>query len=103
MLTLEWIDFGFLPSDFLLQDFMVPRQNYGNLLEYRVENGKLEEIKNILRNGKLVSSEAKFARRIKLLEKEVLHLEKCPEEFGRTLKIWNYKAFRKHTCISDTV
>ena len=54
MLTLSWIDFGYLPSDFVLQDFMIPGQNYGNLLDYQVENGKAEENKNILRNGKIV-------------------------------------------------
>ena len=44
-LTVSWIDFGYLPSDFVLQDFMVPGQNYGNLRDYRFENENAGEKK----------------------------------------------------------
>ena len=64
-LTVSWIDFGYLPSDFVLQDFMVPGQNYGNLRDYRFENDNAGEKKNILSNGKIVSSKG----RIRLLGK----------------------------------
>ena len=65
MLTVSWIDFEYLPSNFVFQDFMVPGQNYGNLLDYRVENDNAGEKKNILSNGKIVSSKG----RIRLLGK----------------------------------